>query len=219
MPKAASSSRENAPRIATIGAVSVPGATSAAQLIQLDLAGIAVSAGSACSSGSMKPSQVLAAMGVPADVAGGVVRVSFGRTRARRTSTASLPSGGESRSAQQVRGGMIYLDYQATTPLAPEVAEAMLPWLAEKFANPHSPSQLGARSRGGGRGRARAGRRAIGLAWRQRRLHQRRDRGAQLGDQGHGRDRADRRNRIITVATEHAAVLDTCEWLAGRASI
>ena len=38
---------------------------------------------------------------------------------------------------------MIYLDYQATTPLAPEVAKAMQPWIEEKFANPHSPSRWG----------------------------------------------------------------------------
>jgi cysteine desulfurase len=44
----------------------------------MDLAGIAVSAGSACSSGKMKASAVLEAMGVPADVASGFLRVSFG---------------------------------------------------------------------------------------------------------------------------------------------
>jgi len=38
---------------------------------------------------------------------------------------------------------MIYLDYQATTPIAPEVAKAMHPWIEEKFANPHSPSRWG----------------------------------------------------------------------------
>lgn len=42
---------------------------------------------------------------------------------------------------------MIYLDYQATTPLAPEAREAMLPWLAGPdepgFANPHSPHRAG----------------------------------------------------------------------------
>jgi cysteine desulfurase len=37
----------------------------------------------------------------------------------------------------------IYLDYQATTPLAPEVRVAMRPWLDEKFANPHSSHKLG----------------------------------------------------------------------------
>jgi cysteine desulfurase len=42
---------------------------------------------------------------------------------------------------------MIYLDYQATTPLAPEAREAMLPWLggpgSDGFANPHSPHRPG----------------------------------------------------------------------------
>jgi cysteine desulfurase len=69
---------ENAPRIATIGSVALPGANNASLLIQLDLAGIAVSAGSACSSGKMKASEVLAAMNVPADVASSFIRVSFG---------------------------------------------------------------------------------------------------------------------------------------------
>ena len=69
---------ENAPRIATIGAMAIPGANNASLLIQLDLAGIAVSAGSACSSGKMKASEVLAAMDVPGEVAAGFIRVSFG---------------------------------------------------------------------------------------------------------------------------------------------
>jgi cysteine desulfurase len=69
---------EDGPRIPTIGAVSLPGAASASLLVQLDLAGVAVSAGSACSSGAMKGSAVLAAMGVPDDVAGGFLRISFG---------------------------------------------------------------------------------------------------------------------------------------------
>ncbi len=37
----------------------------------------------------------------------------------------------------------IYLDYQATTPLAPEVRGAMTPWIADKFANPHAAHKLG----------------------------------------------------------------------------
>lgn len=67
-----------APRIATIGAYAMPGVASASQLVRFDLAGIAVSAGSACSSGSMKPSRVLSAMGVPSEIASTVIRVSFG---------------------------------------------------------------------------------------------------------------------------------------------
>ncbi|MCY1669777.1 aminotransferase class V-fold PLP-dependent enzyme [Novosphingobium sp. SL115] len=66
-----------APRIATIGAYRMPGKSSAAQLIRFDGAGIAVSAGSACSSGSLKPSHVLTAMGV--EGLSEVIRVSIGR--------------------------------------------------------------------------------------------------------------------------------------------
>ena len=68
------------PRIPTIASYRMPGVGAAAQLIRLDMAGFAVSAGSACSSGSMRPSHVLAAMGYPADAAAQVVRVSFGWT-------------------------------------------------------------------------------------------------------------------------------------------
>ena len=71
---------EHSPRLATIGAVALPGASSASLLVQFDLAGIAVSAGSACSSGKMKESAVLAAMQVAPDVAAGFLRVSFGPT-------------------------------------------------------------------------------------------------------------------------------------------
>ena len=70
-------------RIATIGAYRMPGVASNAQLIQFDMAGIAVSAGSACSSGSLKTSHVLAAMGWPEESAREVVRVSFGRSTTR----------------------------------------------------------------------------------------------------------------------------------------
>ena len=66
------------PRIATIGSYAMPTVASSSQLVQFDLAGIAVSAGSACSSGSMKPSVVLEAMGLPTEVASCFVRVSFG---------------------------------------------------------------------------------------------------------------------------------------------
>ena len=69
---------EGAERIATIGGYAMPSVASASQLVQLDLADISVSAGSACSSGSMKPSRVLAAMHAPAEVAASVIRVSFG---------------------------------------------------------------------------------------------------------------------------------------------
>ena len=56
----------------------MPGVAANAQLIQFDMAGIAISAGSACSSGSLKPSHVLTAMGWSEADAAEVVRVSFG---------------------------------------------------------------------------------------------------------------------------------------------
>ncbi len=42
---------------------------------------------------------------------------------------------------------MIYLDYQATTPLAPEAFDAMVPWLRDHHANPHSPHREGRRAK------------------------------------------------------------------------
>lgn len=66
-------------RIATISAYRMPGVPGASQMMQLDLAGIAVSAGSACASGSLKTSHVLTAMGWSEDEAREVIRVSFGR--------------------------------------------------------------------------------------------------------------------------------------------
>lgn len=70
----------DAPRHPAIGAYRMPGLAAATQLIRFDMAGIAVSAGSACSSGSMKPSHVLGAMGWSVEASREVVRVSFGRT-------------------------------------------------------------------------------------------------------------------------------------------
>jgi cysteine desulfurase len=71
---------EESPRHPAIGAYRLPGVASATQLIRLDMAGFAVSAGSACASGSLKPSHVLAAMGWSETAGREVVRVSFGRT-------------------------------------------------------------------------------------------------------------------------------------------
>ncbi len=68
----------DAPRIPVIASYRMPGVSARAQLIQFDLAGISVSAGSACSSGSLKTSHVLRAMGWDEQAAAEVVRVSFG---------------------------------------------------------------------------------------------------------------------------------------------
>jgi cysteine desulfurase len=112
---------------------------------------------------------------------------------------------------------MIYLDYQATTPVAPEVEEAMLPWIVERFANPHSPSRWGHEAKAAIEIARKRVEKAIGhtdgavaftgsateaLNW------------ALKGTVEKARVAGRKRNRVITVATEHAAVLDTCEWLA-----
>ena len=66
-------------RYPAIGSYRLAGVASATQLIRLDMAGFAVSAGSACASGSMKPSHVLAAMGWSEAASREVIRVSLGR--------------------------------------------------------------------------------------------------------------------------------------------
>ena len=105
---------------------------------------------------------------------------------------------------------MIYLDYQATTPLAPEAFEAMLPWLRDQHGNPHSPHREGRRAKA-----------AVEVA---------RDEVAALLPPGGrvaftgGATEAlnwaikGTRGPIVTIATEHAAVLDTAaaEARAGR---
>ncbi len=103
---------------------------------------------------------------------------------------------------------MIYLDYQATTPLAPEAFAAMEPWLKDGFANPHSAHAAG-----------RAAAAAVEVA---------RDQIAALLPKG-GRviftsGATEAINLAImgcglpvtAAATEHAAVLDVVEYLDGR---
>lgn len=69
---------EKAERIANIGAVAMPGGQSSGLLVLFDLAGFAVSAGSACGSGAMKESRVLKAMQVAPEIASSFLRISFG---------------------------------------------------------------------------------------------------------------------------------------------
>jgi len=115
---------------------------------------------------------------------------------------------------------MIYLDYQATTPLAPEAFQAMVPWLRDRHANPHSAHAPGRAARAavevareqvaalmpaGGTVNFTSGA-TEALNW------------AIKGAGSRGISPGTGPGRIVTIATEHAAVLDTVEALrtAGR---
>jgi cysteine desulfurase len=67
-----------APRVAGVSCFGVEGLPSETQVMGMDLAGFAVSAGSACSSGKVKPSRVLTAMGLNDTAARSAIRASFG---------------------------------------------------------------------------------------------------------------------------------------------
>lgn len=68
----------NTERLPNTSCIAVPGAKAETLVIGLDLAGIAVSSGSACSSGKVEASHVLMAMGLPKETAGSAIRVSLG---------------------------------------------------------------------------------------------------------------------------------------------
>lgn len=98
---------------------------------------------------------------------------------------------------------MIYLDYQATTPLAPEAFDAMLPWLRDGYANPHSAHAAGRKAKAAvehARAQVAAllppGGRVVFTSGATEALNW-----AIKGTTG----------GIVTLATEHAAVLDTVE--------
>jgi cysteine desulfurase len=69
----------SAPRLPNTSCFGTPGLAAETQVMALDLAGIAVSAGAACSSGKVAPSHVLRAMGASEAEAGSAIRVSLGR--------------------------------------------------------------------------------------------------------------------------------------------
>jgi cysteine desulfurase len=71
---------DKAPRLPNTLNIAVPGLTAETALIAFDLAGVAVSSGSACSSGKVKRSHVLAAMGVSSALAEAALRFSLGWT-------------------------------------------------------------------------------------------------------------------------------------------
>jgi cysteine desulfurase len=67
------------PRLPNTTSIALPGLSSELQVMALDLAGVGVSAGSACSSGKVRPSHVLSAMGAGPELARSAIRISLGR--------------------------------------------------------------------------------------------------------------------------------------------
>lgn len=103
----------------------------------------------------------------------------------------------------------IYLDYQATTPLAPEARDAMIPWLSEKFANPHSSHKMGREAAA----TIEAAREQIAaLLPRGGKLYF--TSGATEALNWALRCAGDAQGGIAIATTEHAAVRDTAQWLA-----
>jgi cysteine desulfurase len=115
---------------------------------------------------------------------------------------------------QKAVRGMIYLDYQATTPVAPEVAAAMRPWIEEKFANPHSPSRWGREAAAAIEVARACVEQAIGLPGGKFAFTSGATEALNWAIKGTFEHSS--RRKLVTVSTEHAAVLDTAEWLEGK---
>jgi cysteine desulfurase len=106
----------------------------------------------------------------------------------------------------------IYLDYQSTTPLAPEARVAMEPFLLEKFSNPHSSHRLGREAK------------AIVELSREQLAESLGVRGGSLWFTAGATEAANwaikgmmakaesKRNRIVTIASEHACVIHSARY-------
>jgi cysteine desulfurase len=117
----------------------------------------------------------------------------------------------------RVPADAIYLDYQATTPTDPRVVEAMMPYLVQRFGNPHSGSH------GFGQEAADAVERAreqvaalIGAEAREIVFTSGATEANNLAIKGAARFLKPRRHRLVTVATEHKCVLESCRALVAE---
>ncbi len=94
---------QGSPRAPHVSSVALPGVDGDGMVIALDMAGVAASSGSACSSGHQEPSPTLTAMGLPPDVVHGAVRFSFSRLNtmeeARRAAATVLRVAGRLRAS------------------------------------------------------------------------------------------------------------------------
>ncbi|AUW58515.1 aminotransferase [Sphingobium sp. SCG-1] len=104
---------------------------------------------------------------------------------------------------------MIYLDYQATTPLAPEAFEAMVPLLRDHYGNPHSTHRAGRQA--AAQVELARDRILSAMALPEGRLifTSGATEALNIAITGFARNAPADRRRIVTLATEHAAVRDT----------
>lgn len=111
----------------------------------------------------------------------------------------------------------IYLDYQATTPLDPAVLEAMMPYFTNKFGNPHSRSHSFGWSAEEAVESARIEVAAlIGANEKEIIFTSGATESNNLAIKGVANFYKDKKDHIITVATEHKCVLDACRHLENR---
>jgi cysteine desulfurase len=111
---------------------------------------------------------------------------------------------------------MIYLDHNATTPVDPEVGEAMLPFLGDEYGNPSSSHALGVRARAAVE-RAREQLAALlGCAPEEIVFTGGGSEADNLALKGIAETLADRGNHVITSVIEHPAIINPCRYLERR---
>ncbi|MDB5362577.1 MAG: cysteine desulfurase IscS [Rhodospirillales bacterium] len=111
----------------------------------------------------------------------------------------------------------IYLDYQATTPTDPRVVDAMMPYLVQRFGNPHSGSHPFGQEASDAVERAREQVAAlIGAEAREIVFTSGATESNNLAIKGAARFLKSRRHKLVTVATEHKCVLESARSLVAE---
>jgi cysteine desulfurase len=114
----------------------------------------------------------------------------------------------------RVPADAIYLDYQATTPTDPRVVEAMMPYLVQRFGNPHSSSHgFGLEASDAVEHAREQVASLIGAEAREIVFTSGATESNNLAIKGAARFLKPRRNKLVTVATEHKCVLESARSL------
>jgi cysteine desulfurase len=110
----------------------------------------------------------------------------------------------------------IYLDYNATTPVDPAVAEAMVPYLTEYFGNPSSTHPYGVQARHAVETARAQVATLLGCRPAEVVFTSGGTESNNMAIKGVALGQPERRGHIITSAIEHPAVVAVCDWLAGQ---